>query len=72
MSSVDGITSAGRLIKRVSKCGHELRPPVNALQGIGDNAAKAKVEARKDGEFISKEDLRLRVKISKSVIGTMD
>lgn len=48
-----------------------IRPPLNALQGVGDNAAKAIVEARKDGEFISKEDLRIRAKISKTVIETL-
>ncbi|WP_024614721.1 PolC-type DNA polymerase III [Clostridium sp. Ade.TY] len=49
-----------------------LRPPINALQGVGDNAAKAIVEARKDGEFISKEDLRLRSKITKTAVETLD
>ncbi|MDO5038207.1 PolC-type DNA polymerase III [Clostridium sp.] len=49
-----------------------LRPPINALQGVGDNAAKAIVEARKDGEFISKEDLRLRAKITKTAVETLD
>lgn len=48
-----------------------IRPPLNALQGVGDNAAKAIVEARKDGEFISKEDLRIRAKVSKTVIETL-
>ena len=48
-----------------------IRPPMNALQGVGDNAAKAIVEARKDGEFISKEDLRIRTKVSKTVIETL-
>ena len=49
-----------------------LRPPINALQGVGDNAAKAIVEARKDGEFISKEDLRMRAKITKTAVETLD
>ncbi|MGL4774700.1 MAG: PolC-type DNA polymerase III, partial [Clostridium sp.] len=48
-----------------------LRPPINALAGVGDNAAKSIVEARKDGEFISKEDLRLRAKVTKTVIETL-
>lgn len=45
-----------------------IRPPLNALQGVADNAAKSIVEARVDGEFISKEDLRIRCKVSKTVI----
>lgn len=45
-----------------------IRPPLNALQGLGTAAAGNIVEARKDGEFLSIEDLRLRSKISKAVI----
>ncbi|MPQ42410.1 PolC-type DNA polymerase III [Clostridium tarantellae] len=48
-----------------------IRPPINALQGVGDNASKNIIEARKDGEFISKEDLRIRAKVSKTVIETL-
>ncbi len=45
-----------------------IRPPFNALQGLGLAAAGNIVDARKDGEFLSIEDLRLRAKISKAVI----
>lgn len=52
--------------------GNALRPPINGLQGVGENAAKGIVEARKDGEFISKEDLRNRSKCTKTVIEMLD
>lgn len=45
-----------------------LRPPLNAVPGVADNAGKSIVEARKNGEFISKEDLRIRAGVSKTVI----
>ena len=45
-----------------------LRPPLNAIPGLAGNAAKGIVEARKDGEFISKEDLRKRAGVSKTAI----
>ena len=48
-----------------------IRPPINSLQGVGENAAKSIVECRTDGEFISKEDLRIRAKVSKTVIETL-
>jgi DNA polymerase-3 subunit alpha (Gram-positive type) len=49
-----------------------IRPPLSSLQGIAANAAKGIVEARENGTFISKEDLRLRSKISKPAIEAMD
>lgn len=45
-----------------------IMPPLNALPGLGDNAARTVVEARKDGEFNTIEDLRKRAKLNKSVI----
>ena len=49
-----------------------LRPPLNALQGLGTSAAQNIVEARKNGEFLSIEELRTKAKISKSVIEILD
>ncbi|WP_139488948.1 PolC-type DNA polymerase III [Brevibacillus dissolubilis] len=43
-----------------------LLAPFNALAGLGDNAALSLVKAREDGEFLSKEDLLSRAKISKT------
>lgn len=48
--------------------GNGLRPPLNSLQGLGTNAAGAIAEARKQGEFVSIEDLKIRARVSKTVI----
>ena len=46
-----------------------LRPPLAALSGVGEVAARAIVRARREGgEFISQEDLRLRAGVGKSVV----
>ncbi len=45
-----------------------IRPPLNALQGLGAAAAQNIVEARNEGEFLSSEELRIRARISKAVI----
>ncbi len=43
-------------------------PPLNAFPGMGDNAARAIVEARKQGEFKTVEDFRIRTGVTKTVI----
>lgn len=48
--------------------GNSLIPPFNAVDGLGTNAAIGIVKAREEGEFLSKEDLRERSKISKTVL----
>ena len=45
-----------------------LLPPFAALGGVGINAAKNIVEARKDGDFTSVDDLKKRTGISKTAI----
>ncbi|MCX8130093.1 MAG: PolC-type DNA polymerase III [Clostridia bacterium] len=45
-----------------------IRPPLNALQGLGGAAAQNIVDSRRDGEFLSVDELRVRAKISKAVI----
>ncbi len=52
--------------------GNTLIPPFNAVDGLGTNAAKAIVEARAEGQFLSKEDLRKRAKLSKTIVETLD
>ncbi|SEQ57203.1 DNA polymerase III catalytic subunit, PolC type [Virgibacillus subterraneus] len=49
-----------------------LVPPFNAVDGLGTNAAINIVKVREDGEFLSKEDLRQRSKISKTVLEYLD
>lgn len=52
--------------------GDDIRPPLSALAGVGTNAAKSIAVARQEGEFISKEDLRVRAKVSKTVIEALN
>lgn len=49
-----------------------IRPPLNALQGLGGAAAQNIIEARKNGEFLSIDELRTKAKISKSVIEILE
>ncbi|KYH35797.1 DNA polymerase III PolC-type [Clostridium tepidiprofundi DSM 19306] len=49
-----------------------IRLPLSALEGVGENAAKSIVAARTSGEFLSKEDLRNRAKVPKTVIESLD
>ena len=50
----------------------KLMPSLNSIDGLGEKAADAIVEAAKDGPFLSKDDLRMRAKVSKSVVDMMD
>lgn len=43
-------------------------PPLNAFAGMGDNAARAIVEARAKGEFRTIEDFRIRTGATKTII----
>ncbi|BCB03391.1 PolC-type DNA polymerase III [Bacillus sp. KH172YL63] len=52
--------------------GDTLIPPFNAIPGLGTNAAINIVNARKDGEFLSKEDLQQRGRVSKTIIEYLD
>ncbi|OZM58609.1 PolC-type DNA polymerase III [Lottiidibacillus patelloidae] len=52
--------------------GDSLIPPFNSIPGLGTNAALNIVNARENGEFLSKEDLQQRSKISKTVLEYLD
>ncbi len=49
----------------------KIRPSLNALNGLGDNAAKAIIAAREEEPFFSIEDLQVRAKLNKTVIETL-
>lgn len=50
----------------------KLMPSLNSIDGLGEKAADAIVEAAKDGAFLSKDDFRQRTKVSKTIIDLMD
>ena len=52
--------------------GNSLIPPFNAIPGLGTNAAFNIVKAREEGEFLSKEDLQKRGKVSKTILEFLD
>ena len=45
---------------------NKLRPPLNSIPGFGTVAAQGIVNARKDGKFMSIDDLKIRAKIGAS------
>ena len=49
-----------------------LIPPFIAVPGLGENVAKRIVEARKDGPFLSKEDLNKKAGLSQKIIEYLD
>ncbi|WP_455194437.1 PolC-type DNA polymerase III [Eubacterium ramulus] len=49
----------------------KLMPSISTIDGLGDKAADAVVEAAKDGKFLSRDDFRQRSKVSKTVIDKM-
>ncbi|MBM7694851.1 DNA polymerase-3 subunit alpha (Gram-positive type) [Peribacillus deserti] len=52
--------------------GNSLIPPFNSLPGLGTNVALSIVRAREEGEFLSKEDLQQRGKVSKTILEYLD
>ncbi|MEK5206607.1 PolC-type DNA polymerase III [Psychrobacillus sp. FSL H8-0510] len=52
--------------------GNTLIPPFDSIPGLGTNVAFQIAKARIDGEFLSKEDLQQRGKVSKTIIEYMD
>ena len=50
----------------------KLMPSLDSIEGLGEKAADAVVEAAAKGKFLSKDDFRDRTKVSKTVIDLMD
>ncbi len=46
-------------------------PSLTSIEGLGEKAADAIVEACKDGPFLSKDDFRERTKASKTIVDLM-
>jgi len=49
----------------------KLMPSLSSIDGLGEKAADAVVDASKDGRFLSREDFRNRTKVSKTVCDLM-
>ena len=49
----------------------KILPALSSIDGLGEKAADAIMEAAKDGPFLSKDDFRIRTKVSKTIIDLM-
>ena len=65
---IDIFTAQSRLFQVVDG---NLMPSLNSIDGLGEKAADAIVEAAKDGPFLSKDDFRERTKASKTIVELM-
>ncbi len=65
---IDVFSSHSRLFQIVDG---KLLPSLNSIDGLGEKAADAIMEAAKDGPFLSKDDFRQRTKASKTIVDLM-
>ena len=49
-----------------------IRPPLNSIAGMGQIAATSIQEARENGEFISKQDIKKRAKVGDATIALLE
>ena len=50
----------------------KIMPSFNSIPGMGDKAAEQLMNAAKDGPFMSKDDIKNRGKVSKTILDDMD
>ncbi len=50
----------------------KIMPSLSSIEGLGEKAALAVMQAAKDGEYLSKDDFRKRTKVSKTAIELME
>ncbi|MCH5256838.1 MAG: PolC-type DNA polymerase III [Lachnospiraceae bacterium] len=67
---IDIFTAQSRLFTITED--NKIMPSLSSIDGLGEKAADAIVEAAKDGPFLSKDDFRQRTKVSLTVIEQMD
>ena len=65
---IDIFTAQSRLFQIIDG---KIMPSLSSIEGLGEKAADAIVEAAKDGPFLSREDFRERTKASKTVVDLM-
>ena len=51
---------------------HIIIPPFAVIDGLGANVARSVEEARKNGEFLSKEDIIKRTQLSSTLVKKLD
>lgn len=51
---------------------NKIMPSLSSIEGLGEKATFAVMNAAKDGEYLSKDDFRKRTKVSKTVIELME
>ena len=67
---IDIFSAQARLFQVVND--KQIMPSLSSIDGMGEKAADAVVEAAKDGPFLSKDDFRQRTKVSSTVTELMD
>ena len=67
MLNIDLYKSEAKQFKVNPDNNHEIYPPFIVLDGLGENVAESIVEARKQRDFLSKEDLMNRTQLSQTL-----